>query len=167
MNTQPRTLTPDELDAFGNELDALRARTVADLGQRDVDHIRKMIRLVSYTEVAGRALLHFGFGPLTFVVGTTALGLSKILENMEVGHNVMHGQYNWTRDPALDGNAYEWDTSCTGADWRHSHNFEHHTFTNVLGKDRDIGYELGRAARTAVRVRRRAARPAARRELHA
>ncbi len=141
-----RTLTPAETAAFGAELDALRTRTLADLGQRDVDHIRKMIRLVGYTEVAGRALLHFGFGPLSFLVGTSALGLSKILENMEVGHNVMHGQYDWAGDPALDGKHYEWDTSCTGDDWRHSHNYEHHTFTNVLGKDRDIGYQFLRVS---------------------
>lgn len=133
-------LTTAQIVAFGNELDALRARTLADLGQPDVDHIRKMIRLVRYTEAGGRALLHFGLGPLTFVVGTSLLAASKILENMEVGHNVMHGQYDWTRDPELAGNTYEWDIVCTGDDWRHSHNYEHHTFTNILGKDRDIGY---------------------------
>ena len=59
---------------------------------------------------------------------------------MEVGHNVMHGQYDWTGNPELDGKRYEWDTACTGEDWRHSHNYEHHTFTNVLGRDRDVGY---------------------------
>jgi NADPH-dependent stearoyl-CoA 9-desaturase len=31
---------------------------------------------------------------------------------------------------------------CAASDWRHSHNYEHHTFTNVLGQDRDIGYGL-------------------------
>jgi NADPH-dependent stearoyl-CoA 9-desaturase len=135
-----RQLTADERDAFGRELDTLRLQTLADLGQRDVDHIRRIIRLVRYTEVGGRALLHFGVGPLTFALGVGALGASKILENMEVGHNVMHGQYDWTGDPALDSRAYEWDFACTGDDWRHSHNFEHHTFTNVLGRDRDVGY---------------------------
>ncbi len=75
-----------------------------------------------------------------FGLGVAALATSKILENMEVGHNVMHGQYDWTRDPALDARTYEWDTACTGDDWRHSHNYEHHTFTNVLGRDRDVGY---------------------------
>jgi len=136
------SLSPTQLAAFGAELDALRARTIADLGQRDVDHIRNMIKLVRYTETGGRALLHFGIGPITFVVGTSLLAASKILENMEVGHNVMHGQYDWTRDPALDGRTYEWDIVCTGDDWRHSHNFQHHTYTNILGKDRDIGYSL-------------------------
>ncbi len=137
---QPRQLTPAEVDAFGHELDALRLEVLADLGQRDVDHIRRIIRLVRYSEAGGRALLHLGIGPLTFVLGTTALAAAKILENMEVGHNVMHGQYDWTGDPELDARTYEWDNVCTGDDWRHSHNFEHHTFTNVIGRDRDIGY---------------------------
>jgi hypothetical protein len=109
-----RQLTADDRDAFGRELDTLRLQTLADLGQRDVDHIRRIIRLVRYTEVGGRALLHFGVGPLTFALGVGALGASKILENMEVGHNVMHGQYDWTGDPALDSRAYEWDFACTG-----------------------------------------------------
>jgi NADPH-dependent stearoyl-CoA 9-desaturase len=146
MSNQSKTLTRDEADAFGRELDALRQEVVSSLGQRDVDHIRSVIRLQTRAETAGRLLLHFGFGPVSFVVGTTALGLAKILENMEIGHNVMHGQYDWTRDPALDGRTYEWDNVCAGDDWRHSHNYEHHTFTNILGKDRDVGYMLLRVS---------------------
>jgi linoleoyl-CoA desaturase len=61
---------------------------------------------------------------------------------MEIGHNVMHGQYDWMKDPALDSRAFEWDTACPGDQWRHSHNYMHHTHTNVLGKDRDIGYGI-------------------------
>ena len=140
MNTTSKALTRAEADAFGRELDAIRQEVVSDLGKRDVDHIRGMIRLVRYTEAGGRLLLHFGVDPFTFILGVAALGTSKILENMEVGHNVMHGQYDWTRDPKLDSRTYEWDTACPGDDWRHSHNYEHHTFTNVLGRDRDVGY---------------------------
>ena len=61
---------------------------------------------------------------------------------MEIGHNVMHGQYDWMKDPALDSKRFEWDTACPGDQWRHSHNYMHHTHTNVLGKDRDIGYGI-------------------------
>ncbi len=137
-----KPLTPAETEAFGRELDALRHEVLADLGQRDVDHIRSMIRLVRYCEVGGRTLLHFGLDPISFGLGVAALATAKIFENMEVGHNVMHGQYDWTGDPALDSRAYEWDIVCPGDDWRHSHNYEHHTFTNVIGKDRDVGYGL-------------------------
>jgi fatty acid desaturase len=135
-----RDLTPAEAESFGRELDALKCEVTLDLGQRDVDHIRGIMRLVRYSEGAGRVLLHFGVDPLTFVLGASALSVSKILENMEVGHNVMHGQYDWTKDPTLDSLAYEWDAVCAGEDWRHSHNYEHHTFTNVIGRDRDVGY---------------------------
>src|SRR5262249_18654892 len=119
MTTQSKHLTRDEADAFGRELDALRNEVLATLGQRDVDHLRAVIRLQRRAEAAGRLLLHFGIGPVSFVAGAGGLGLAKILENMEIGHNVMHGQYDWTRDPALAGQAYEWDTVCTGDDWRH------------------------------------------------
>lgn len=146
MTTQSNNLTRDEADAFGRELDALRQEVIADLGERDVEHIRQIIRTANLSEAAGRVLLHFGFGPVSFALGTSALGVSKILENMEIGHNIMHGQYDWTRDPALDSQRYEWDNVCTGDDWRHSHNYEHHTFTNILGKDRDIGYGFLRVA---------------------
>ena len=146
MTRQSKNLTREEADAFGRELDALRQQVVADLGARDVEHIRQMIRTVHRSEAAGRVLLHFGLGPVSFLLGTSALGLAKILENMEVGHNIMHGQYDWTGDPALDSQRYDWDNVCTGDDWRHSHNYEHHTFTNILGKDRDIGYGFLRVA---------------------
>jgi linoleoyl-CoA desaturase len=140
MTIRSKDLTRDEADAFGRELDQLRNEVLADLGERDVAHIRRVIRAAHRSEAAGRVLLHVGLGPLSFVLGTSALALSKILENMEIGHNVMHGQYDWTRDPALASRNYEWDIVCTGDDWRHSHNYEHHTYTNILGKDRDVGY---------------------------
>jgi linoleoyl-CoA desaturase len=61
---------------------------------------------------------------------------------MEIGHNVMHGQYDWMRDPALASKKFEWDTACPADQWRHSHNYLHHTYTNVVGKDRDVGYGI-------------------------
>lgn len=146
-----RSLAPHELDAFGAELDALRARTVASLGQRDADYIRRVIAAVRWTGVAGRILLMVGAIGGAFVsgllvpawiAGVLLLALSKILENMEVGHNVMHGQYDWMRDPALDGRTYEWDIAGTADNWRKTHNLQHHMWTNVRGMDDDIGYGL-------------------------
>ena len=140
MRVASRTLTVEESDAFGRELDALREEVRSELGEQDVVHIRRIIRLVRHTEAGGRLLLHFGFDPFTFAAGVAALSVSKILENMEIGHNVMHGQYDWTRDPELASQSYEWDIVSVANDWRYSHNYEHHTFTNIVGKDRDVGY---------------------------
>jgi fatty acid desaturase len=139
--TRPE-LTDEQLDALGRELDELRNRTMADLGERDADYIRNVIKAQRGLEIGGRLLLEFGFLPPAWLAGTTALSLSKILDNMEIGHNVMHGQYDWMNDPALDSKQFEWDTACPGENWRYSHNYMHHTHTNVLGKDRDIGYGI-------------------------
>ncbi|MCI4673907.1 fatty acid desaturase family protein [Candidatus Mycolicibacterium alkanivorans] len=134
------TLTPDQADVFGRELDEIRDRVIADLGQVDVDYIRNVIKAQRSMEVAGRALLFAGIFPPAWLAGTAVLAVSKILDNMEIGHNVMHGQYEWTGDPALCGRTFEWDTACPADQWRHSHNFSHHTYTNIVGMDRDIGY---------------------------
>jgi len=137
-----RPLSADELQRFGAELDALRARTVADIGERDARYIRRIVKAVRYCEAAGRALLFFGAFPPAWVLGTLLLGLAKILENMELGHNVIHGQYDWMGDPTLNGKTYEWDIVGTSENWRKTHNFKHHTYTNVRGMDDDIGYGL-------------------------
>jgi fatty acid desaturase len=142
MPTAHPELTPEQVEALGRELDELRNRVLADLGERDATYIRRMIRTQRGLEITGRGLLFAGFLPPAWIGGVAALSLSKILDNMEIGHNVMHGQYDWMKDPALDSRAFEWDTACPGDQWRHSHNYMHHTHTNVLGKDRDIGYGI-------------------------
>jgi linoleoyl-CoA desaturase len=72
------------------------------------------------------------------------LALAKILENMEIGHNVMHGQWDWMNDPQINSATWDWDTASTAEAWKHSHNYVHHTYTNIRGKDRDLGYEIMR-----------------------
>jgi len=140
QSTKSRQLTRDEIEAFGAELDAMRRDVMSRVGESDAVYIRKVQSFVRYTEIAGRGLLFAGIFPPAFIAGSALLGISKIVDNMELGHNVMHGQYDWLNDPTLRGNEYEWDSACTGEAWRHSHNFMHHTYTNVVGKDRDLGY---------------------------
>jgi fatty acid desaturase len=139
MSDNTITLTPEQADAFGRELDAIKERVMADLGEKDADYIRRVIKAQRTLEVGGRALL---FLPPAWPLGTAMLGVSKIMDNMEIGHNIMHGQYDWMRDPTISGQAFEWDTACPADQWRHSHNYMHHTHTNIVGMDRDIGYGI-------------------------
>ena len=132
----------EELEQFGHELDAIRQRTLDSLGQADADYIRRVIRVQQWFEILGRVLIFTPFFWPTFVAGIVLLSLSKILENMEIGHNVMHGQYDWMNDPLVDGKRYEWDNVAPAQDWKHGHNYLHHTYTNIHGKDKDIGYGL-------------------------
>ncbi|MDX1597792.1 MAG: acyl-CoA desaturase [Marinobacter sp.] len=131
-----------QLNELEQDLNAIRDEVLADLGERDAAYIRRVVRLHRSLEVAGRVMMPFGFIPPVFVAATAALGISKIIENMEIGHNVMHGQYDWMNDPSLHSQSYEWDTACDSDSWRLTHNYEHHTYTNIIGKDRDYGYAL-------------------------
>lgn len=139
-------LTTEQLDSFGAELDQLRNEVAADLGERDAKHVRKMLQRSRLSASAGRALLMFGFDPFTWVLGVAALAKAKILENMEVGHNVLHGQYDWMNDAQFNSKTYEWDIVCDAGNWKQTHNIEHHSHTNVLGMDDDYGYGLLRLA---------------------
>ncbi|MEG2806142.1 acyl-CoA desaturase [Stenotrophomonas sp.] len=146
-SVQNRALSAAELQAFGDELDALRARQMATLGAADARYIRRVVAGVRWTGVAGRALLFLGAFVHSvlipaWIAGVVLLALSKILENMELAHNVIHGQYDFMGDPQLQGSTYEWDIVGTADNWRKTHNFRHHTYTNVRGLDDDIGYGL-------------------------
>ncbi|TVP54338.1 MAG: acyl-CoA desaturase [Halomonadaceae bacterium] len=137
-------LNEQQLDALAKDLDAIRDEEMADVGEKDANYIRGIVRLHRTLEFGGRALMPLGFIPPFFIAGATSLGVAKILENMEIGHNVMHGQYDWMNDPTLNSQTYEWDTACDSDSWRLTHNYEHHTYTNILGKDRDYGYDVMR-----------------------
>ncbi|OUS31121.1 acyl-CoA desaturase [Gammaproteobacteria bacterium 45_16_T64] len=140
VKSKSRQLNEEEITAFGLELDEIRKEVMESLGKKEADYIYRVRNFVRYTEIVGRSSLMLGWLPPFWVAGSAILGVSKIVENMELGHNVMHGQYDWMNDPTLRGSTYEWDTVCTADNWRHTHNFMHHTYTNVLEMDHDIGY---------------------------
>jgi len=140
----PPALEADPLEALAEELDAIRDAVSGDLGGRDRAYITRVIAVQRHLELAGRALLVGARYAPAAVAGTTLLTLAKVLENMEIGHNVMHGQWDWMRDPAINSSTWEWDAASTAASWKHAHNFQHHTYTNVLGRDRDLGYSAMR-----------------------
>lgn len=140
-------LPPEQLQKFEQEMDALRAEVVADLGEKDARYIRRVVNTARSSSATGRGLLMFGFDPITWLLGVIALAKAKILENMEVGHNVIHGQYDWMNDPKLASRTYEWDIACASSHWKHTHNYEHHSHTNILGVDDDYGYGMLRLSR--------------------
>jgi fatty acid desaturase len=137
-------LSAEQVEALGRELDALRKEVFDSRGEADAAYIRKVIKAQRSLELGSRAVLLFSLFPPAWVAGTVGLSVAKILENMEIGHNVMHGQWDWMRDPKIHSQAWEWDNASPSELWKHSHNELHHTFTNVLGRDNDLGYGIMR-----------------------
>ena len=151
--TLPVDLSPEEVEQLGRELDAIYDETMASLGSDDEAYIKRMIRTQRTLAVGSRVVMEAGallrlrkgsrrVGLGLLGAGAVGLGLAKVFENMEIGHNVMHGQWDWMDDPEISSTTWEWDTVCSADHWKHGHNIVHHTWTNVLGKDRDIGYEI-------------------------
>ena len=166
-------LSEEDVAEIGRRFEEIAAEHRAALGPKDARYIRTLIRVQRGLEVAGRGLLMLptlgmaldkagyktrkgGLLPRSlrtpahkglWWAGVGALSLSKILENLEIGHNVMHGQWDWMNDPEVHSSTWEWDNSCPSSGWKHSHNFVHHKYTNVIGMDNDVGYGILRVTR--------------------
>ena len=135
-------LSDEQVAELGRELDAIKDEILAKRGASDAAYIRRVIKIQRGLEIAGRAALLMGRNKAAWVTGTALLSAAKILENMEIGHNILHGQWDWMQDPEIHSSTWEWDNVCPAEQWKHSHNVVHHTWTNVIGKDRDVGYEI-------------------------
>ena len=137
-------LSAEDIEILGKELDAIRDRVLADRGERDARYIRKVVKTQRTLEMSSRAVLLFSLFPPAWIVGTAGLTVAKVLENMEIGHNVLHGQWDWMRDPKIHSTTWEWDHVSPADQWKQSHNELHHRYTNVVGKDNDLGYGIMR-----------------------
>src|SRR3954454_2347410 len=141
---QTAHLTPEDVEAIGRELDAIRQEVLDSRGERDATYIRRVIDTQRKLELSGRlSLLASSYRP-AWLFGTACLSAAKILDNMEIGHNVLHGQWDWMRDPKIHSTTWDWDHASPPEHWKRSHNVLHHTYTNIIGKDNDLGYGIMR-----------------------
>ncbi|HEX4842914.1 MAG TPA: acyl-CoA desaturase [Limnobacter sp.] len=151
----PTHLSANDIAEFGREMDLIRNEIADSLGAKDRAYILRVIRWQRSLTLMGRIVIFLsllvmpmtgwpigGWLQFALVLGTgmAMLGIAKSIENMELGHNIMHAQWDWMRDPNIQSNTWEWDNVCPSDQWKHSHNVVHHTWTNVHGKDPDIGY---------------------------
>ena len=137
-------LTEAEVDHIGRTLDALRQQLLESRGADDAAYIRRVIVVQRCLEVGGRLVLLGSRHRAAWWFGTSSLTLAKILDNMEIGHNVLHGQWDWMRDPKIHSSTWEWDHASAPEHWKRAHNDRHHVNTNVVGKDNDLGYGIMR-----------------------
>ena len=140
-------LTDADIDNLALELDAIRQDVEDSRGARDMRYIRRTIAAQRALEVVSRLMLAGNSKRKFWWAGTATLGVAKIIENMEIGHNVMHGQWDWMNDPEIHSSTWEWDMSGASKHWRFTHNFMHHKYTNILNMDDDVGYGVIRVTR--------------------
>jgi NADPH-dependent stearoyl-CoA 9-desaturase len=140
-------LSQADIEALGDELDAIRRDVEESLGESDAAYIRRTIGFQRMLDVVGRVLIGCSRSRVGWVLGTAALAFAKSVENMEIGHNVSHGQWDWMNDPEIHSGTWEWDMVAVSSQWRYSHNYRHHVFSNVVGVDDDLGFGIMRVTR--------------------
>ena len=140
-------LTEADVEELARELDAIRTDIEESRGERDARYVRRTIQLQRALAAGGRIALLASRNKVAWVAGTVMLAAAKIIENMELGHNITHGQWDWMNDPEIHSTEWEWDTTSPSVQWKKSHNFVHHKYTNIVGMDDDVGYGLLRVTR--------------------
>ena len=140
-------LSDADIEALGYELDAIRCEIEESLGENDATYIRRTIRFQRTLDVVARLLIGASRSRVGWVLGTVSLAFAKCVENMEIGHNVSHGQWDWMNDTEIHSSTWEWDMVAVSSQWRYSHNYRHHVFSNVVGVDDDLGFGIMRVTR--------------------
>ncbi|MCW2676438.1 MAG: Fatty acid desaturase, partial [Modestobacter sp.] len=108
-------LSAEDIETLGAELDAIRQEVLDSRGAADAAYIRRVIDVQRKLELGSRAVLLLSMFPPAWVLGTVGLSVAKILENMEIGHNILHGQWDWMRDPKIHSTTWEWDMASPAA----------------------------------------------------
>lgn len=130
-------------DAIQAAFDQLQARYRARLGPADVRYIKRLRLFSRIFEALGRGLIWFGFEPLSWALGVLLLFLHRNLESIEIGHNVLHGQYDcFPEIPEFHAHNFRWKSPIDEEGWRREHNNMHHVFTNVYAQDPDLTHGI-------------------------
>ncbi|MGB7868532.1 MAG: fatty acid desaturase [Mycobacterium sp.] len=145
--TEYAHLSDADVEALAVELDAIRLDIEASLGAKDRTYIQRTIAVQRCLDLAARIVIGASRTRTGWAFGTLALAAAKSIENMELGHNIGHGQWDWMNDPEIHSTTWEWDMAGLSSQWRYSHNYRHHMFTNVVGVDDDLGYGVLRVTR--------------------
>ncbi len=133
-------LSDADLKRLEVALEAIRRDIEDSRGEKDRAYIRRAIAFRRCLDLAARLVIAASRSKAGWALGTTALAAAKSIENMELGHNICHGQWDWMNDPEIHSSTWKWDMAGVSSQWRFSHNYRHHVFTNVIGVDDDLGY---------------------------
>lgn len=140
-------LNDTDLEGLAVGLEKIRCDIEASRGAKDRAYIKRVIAFHRCLEIAARLTIGMTKGWCGWAVGTAALAAAKSIENMELGHNISHGQWDWMNDREIHSNTWEWDTAGLTSQWRYSHNYRHHVFSNIVGVDDDLGFRVLRVTR--------------------
>lgn len=144
----PATAVATVTTGLADELRALYEEARAAMGDADLEHIRTVTAYGQAIDARRLELLRTG-GPGAAGRATVLEMLYRLLQFSELGHNILHGSYDDLPDNGdYHSDRYQWDFNVDAAQWKVMHHEGHHPYTNIVGKDHDLGYSVlrGQAA---------------------
>ncbi|TBO32818.1 hypothetical protein EYS42_06505 [Aquabacterium lacunae] len=130
----------DQIEA---EFEAIKRKYREQLGPDDVAYIKGLRSWSRRFEVLGRGLLWVSKEPIMFSLGVFFVWLHRNIEAIEIGHNVLHGQYDgFPEIPQFHSRNFKWKAPVDEEGWRREHNALHHVHTNVFEKDPDLNHGI-------------------------
>lgn len=125
------------------ELKALYEQTKAKVGDEDLAHIRNVAAYSKAIKARSDELIQQGGKPNAMMRGSILGALHTLLEFSELGHNIMHGSYDHLSNAGeFHSERWVWNIVADPHEWRVMHHQNHHPFTNIVGKDHDLGYSF-------------------------
>lgn len=100
-------LSKADIEALGSALATIRRDIEDSLGERDAAYIRRAIALQRTLDAAARLVIGVSRSRTGWILGNVSL--ASAVENIEIGQNVGHGQWDWMNDPEIHSTAWEWD----------------------------------------------------------
>src|ERR1700733_3712162 len=100
-------LSAADVEALALELDAIRLDVEESRGENDRAYIQGTIAFQRCLDLAARIAVGASRTRTGWILGTLALAAAKSIENMELGHNIGHGQWDWRNAPEINPNPWE------------------------------------------------------------
>lgn len=143
--SQPTRLDEAQLQAFAEELNALKAEVMAKVGESDVLYVQTVHQIARICEISGRLLIHFARDPVAWSMGVLCLWVYLQLDNLEIHHPAQHGA--WDKLPEASpfhSSKYYHNSHVDEEAWRHRHNVLHHSYTGQVDRDPDVTFGIYR-----------------------
>ncbi|MCB9662415.1 MAG: fatty acid desaturase [Sandaracinaceae bacterium] len=136
---------PPPRASLSAELDALHRTTRSRMDEADIQHIENVAAYSRAIDERARQLIMNGHAAEELWRGTLLRALHVVLEFSELGHNILHGGYDHLNpDGPFHSDRWDWDFVADPSEWKVMHHRNHHPFTNIVGKDHDLGYTVAR-----------------------
>ncbi len=103
MTNTTTHLAPEIAEQLAADLNAVAMAHKATLGKADANYLLKLVQYQRVFAISGRVLmLGCLWSPWILIPAVLLLALAKIIDNMEIGHNVLHGQYDFLQHRYLN-----------------------------------------------------------------